>query len=133
MKKLLAMGLLSVGFLAGCNAPIPAYNDPHAPLQVSIADTGLQWKTRVGNVQTERVAGSGQLKVSLQLYNTTNDDLTVDFKYWFTDKAGVQVEDNSGLGWVHKRLAPRGYETVSFMSMTPAAEDFRVQIRPGDR
>lgn len=135
MKKLLAMGLLlSAGLLVGCNEPIAAYKDQHMPLQVSMTDYGLQWKLRVVEpVHTERVPGSGQLKVSMQIYNTTNDDLTVDYKYWFTDKAGVQVEDNSALGLVHERIAPRGYLTMSFTSMTGAAEDFRVQLRPGNR
>ena len=135
MKKLLAMGLLlSAGLLAGCNEPISAYRDQNTPLQVSMTEYGLQWKLRVVEpIATERVPGSGQLRVKMQVYNTTNDDLTVDYKYWFTDKNGVQVEDSSGLGWTHERIAPRAYLTVTFMSMSAAAEDFRVQFRPGNR
>jgi uncharacterized protein YcfL len=132
MKRLLAMGLLSLGLLAGCNEPIPAWQDQHGPVQVSMTDVGLQWKVRVGNVATNRV-GAGQLQVSMQVFNTTGDDLTVDYKYWFTDKAGVQVEDSNGLSWIHQRIPPHGYVTVTFTSMGSTAEDFRVQFRAGDR
>ena len=132
MKKLMAMGLLGVGLLAGCNDPIAPFQDKNMPIQVSMTDYDMQWKLRVQPPATERVPG-GQLKVSLQIYNTTQDDMTIDYKYWFTDKNGVQNEDNSMSGWNAVRLAPRGYQTVTFTSMTAAADNFRVQLREGKK
>ena len=130
MKKLFAMGLLSLGLLAaGCEGPIPAYQDPSAPLQVSLTGYGLQDKIRVVVPKPERV-GAGQLKVTVQVFNRTNSDLTVDYRYSFTDKAGTPVE-NSNIGWEGERLPPNGYQTITFTSMSAAAEDFRVQLRPG--
>ena len=129
MKKLLAMGLLGVGLLAGCNEPIPAFSDPHTALQVSIKDYGLQWKLRVQPPVAERVPG-GQLKVSVQIYNTTEDDMPLDYSYSFTDKNGVQNEDSSMSGLHAVKIPARGYQTITFMSMTPAADNFRVYLRP---
>jgi uncharacterized protein YcfL len=132
MKKFLAMGLVSLGLLAaGCEGPIPAYQDQNGPLQVSMTDFSLQDKIRVTIPKPERV-GNGQLKVTVQLYNRTDKDLSVDYKYFFTDKAGVQVE-KLDIGWELERIPPRGYQSVTFTSMTAAAEDFRVQLRPGNR
>jgi len=133
MKKFLAMGLLGLGLMAGCNAPIPAFADPHTALQVSIKDYGLQWKLRVQPPVTERVAPGGQLKVSVQIYNTTEDDMPLDYSYNFTDKQGVSIEDTSMSGLHAVKIPARGYQTITFMSMTAAAEDFRVYVRPGSR
>jgi uncharacterized protein YcfL len=129
MKKLLAMGLVVLGMLAaGCEGPIPAWQDPNSPLQVSLTGYGLQDKIRVVVPKPERV-GAGQLKVTVQVYNTTGSDLTVDYKYQFTDKAGTPVE-NSNIGWEAERIPPHGYQPIMFTSMSAAAEDFRVQLRP---
>ncbi len=130
MKKLFAMGFMSLSLLAaGCDGPIPAWQDPNSPLQVSLTGYGLQDKIRVVVPKPERV-GAGQLKVTIQVANRTNSELTVDYKYSFTDKYGTPVE-NSNIGWEGERISPRGYQTITFTSMSAAAEDFRVQLRPG--
>jgi len=129
MKKLLAMGLVAMGLLAaGCEGPIPAYQDQYGPLQVSMTDYGMQDKIRVTAPKPERV-GAGQLRVTVQLYNRTGSDLSVDYKYFFTDKAGVQVEQPISTGWEFVKIPPRGYQAVTFTSLSAAAEDFRVQLR----
>ena len=130
MKKLLAMGLVAVGLLtAGCEGPIAAYQDPNAPLQVSMTGFGIQDDIRVSPPKPERV-GAGQLKVTVQLYNRTGSTLAVDYKYFFTDKQGVQVETPIATGWENVRIPPRGYQAITFTSLSAAAEDFRVQLRP---
>ena len=130
MKKLLAMGLVTMGLLAaGCEGPIPAYQDPNTPLQVSLTGFGVQDDIRVTLPKPERV-GAGQLKVTVQLYNRTGSDLGLDYKYFFTDKAGVQVENPIATGWEFVKIPPRGYQAITFTSMSAAAEDFRVQLRP---
>ncbi|HEY4330368.1 MAG TPA: YcfL family protein [Phycisphaerae bacterium] len=128
MKSFLAFGVLSLSLLAGCNGPITAYQDPNMPLQVSVSDYWMQQEIRV-TPHVERIPGTGQLKVSVQVFNTTDKDLSLDYKYWFTDKAGIQV-DTIDSGWEFQRIPAKGYQNLTFTSMSAAAEDFRVQIRP---
>lgn len=122
-----------MGLLAGCNAPIPAFQDPHTALQVSIRDYGLQWKLRVQPPQTERVPGSGQLKVTLPVYNTTGDDMSIDYHAEFTDKNGVKIDDPASAGSKGEVIPARGYQNLTFTSMSPAAENFHVYLQPGNR
>jgi uncharacterized protein YcfL len=128
MKKLLAMGLLSVGLLAGCMDPIAANQDLNAPVQVKMADTWIQSKLLVTVNRPERV-GAGQLKVTLQVYNRTGDDIPIDYQYYFTDRNGVKVEDPISTGWERQVIPAHATQGVSFTSLSAAPEDFRVQIR----
>lgn len=130
MKKLLAMSLMGLALLAtGCMDPIPANQDPNAPRQVNISDTWLQARIYAQVPRPERV-GAGQLKVSVQLYNRTGDDIPVDYSYFFTDRNGTKVEDPIATGREFERIPAHGYVTVSFTSLSAAAEDFRLYISP---
>lgn len=134
MKKQLTMGLLGLallgmGTLAGCQDPIPAYQDPNAIHQVNISDSWLQARIYAQIPQPQRV-GAGQLKVSVQVYNRTGDDISIDYSYFFTDKAGSKVEDPIATGRQFERIPAHGYQTISFTSMSAAAEDFRLYITP---
>jgi hypothetical protein len=125
MKKFLAMGLVAAGLMMGaCQGPIPAFQDPNAPLQVSLASYGLQDKIRVTVMPVERF-GAGQLRVRVEGFNRTNQDLGLEYSFWFTDKTGRQVEQpRPG----YELIRPNDYKTVTFESLT-AADDFRVQLR----
>ena len=127
MKRLIAMGLAAAGLaLAACQTgPIPAWQDPNYPLQVSVSDTRLQSEIRVSVQKPERF-GAGQLRVTLNVLNTTNDDLRVDYTYWFTDASGRQVEAPLTRG---DTLPPHGYKPLVIESLS-AVDDFRVQLRP---
>ena len=127
-SSLLASSLLALGLLAGCQDPIPAWQNPNAPLQVTMDNNWLQNELYVQLPKPERV-GAGQLKVTLQLYNRTGDDMTVDYKYFFTDKAGNKVEDPISTGWEAERVPAHGSQSISFTSLSAAADDFRVEIR----
>ncbi|HVT83487.1 MAG TPA: YcfL family protein [Phycisphaerae bacterium] len=130
MKRIVAPLLLAavaLGF-AGCTEKIGAYQDPEAPKQVMITEYWLRQQIRVNVPRPERV-GAGQLKVNMNVYNTTDHDLLIQYKYIFTDKNGVQV-DNIGAGWESERIAPRDTHPISFTSMSAAADDFQVTIRP---
>ena len=70
-----------------------------------------------------------QLKVTLQLYNRTGDDMQIDYQYYFTDRNGVKVEDPISTGWERQIVSAHATQAVSFTSMSAAAEDFRVQVR----
>jgi uncharacterized protein YcfL len=127
MKRIVAPILLAT-LIAGCTDSIPAYHDPNAPLQVSMSAYWLQWYLRVTVPKPERV-GDGQLKVTLQLFNATDSDLLVQYKYYFVDKSGTQV-DQSDTNWEMERIAPKGTQQITFTSLSAAAEDFRVEFRP---
>ena len=132
MKKLLApsllgLALLGAAALAGCMDPNPAIQDPNLPHQVNISDTWLQSYIYAQVPKPERV-GAGQLKVAVQLYNRTGDDISIDYSYFFTDKAGTKVEDPIATGREFERIPAHGYVTVSFTSLSAAAEDFRLYI-----
>ena len=127
MKKLLTMGFVALSLLAaGCEGPIPVYQDPNAPLQVSVSGYGFQDKIRATVLPPERF-GAGQLRVTLQVFNRTDRDLSVDYNYWFTDKAGRQLEEPLTRGEV---IPPNGYKALVLESRSPV-DDFRVQLRPG--
>src|SRR4051812_15786791 len=98
MKRLLATTLLATGLLAGCMDPIPAMHNTGAYNQVNMSDTWLQQRVVLTIPKPERV-GAGQLKVTVELYNRTGDDISVDYKYFFTDKSGTQVEQQVSTGW----------------------------------
>jgi|WetSurMetagenome_2_1015567.scaffolds.fasta_scaffold1080388_1 hypothetical protein len=132
MKKLLAMGFLGLGLLAGCNGPIPAFQDPNTALQVSISDYGPQWQLRVQPPQPERVPG-GALKVTVPVYNTTIWDYSIDYRVEFMDKNGMKLEDPSATGWQVAVMPPHGYQYLTATSMSPLADNFHVYIRPANR
>jgi hypothetical protein len=126
MKKLTVIGLAAGGLmLAACAGPIPAWQDPNSPLQVSVSDATLQSEIRVTALKPERTA-TGQLRVTLNVFNTTNADLRVDYMYWFTDAGGRQVEAPLTRG---DTLPPHGYKPLMIESLS-AVDDFRVQLRP---
>lgn len=131
MKKLLMMGLLagSMGLgVSGCTDPIHANQDPIVqPLQVTFTDYWLRNDMAVTVLQPMR-AGAGQAKVVIQLRNKTDFTKAVDYKYYFVDERGVQVDNPSG--WQLVKVPPKGTEQFEFLSMSPMARDFRVQLRP---
>ncbi len=132
MKKLLMVGLLVGllggvgGGLGGCTEPIPAMQDPVMPLQVSMESYWLQSQLLVTVLPVTRV-GAGQLHVNIQLYNKTDFDLSVDYKYYFVDEHGAQVEIPSGSQFI--RIPKRSTQQFEFTSMSASAADFRVVLR----
>jgi uncharacterized protein YcfL len=131
MKKLLMLALVAVAAgmgLAGCTDPIEARQDEIVqPLQISFTDYWLRDDMAVTVLQPMRV-GAGQAKVVVQLRNKRDWAKSVDYKYYFVDERGVQVDNPSG--WQLVKLPPKGTEQIEFVSMSPMARDFRVQLRP---
>jgi len=128
MKKLLAITLLATGLMAGCMDPIPAMQNTYSPSQVNMSDTWLQQRVLLTIPKPERV-GAGQLKVTVELYNRTGDDISVDYKYFFTDKSGTQIDQGVQTGWEFVRVPAHGRQSFSYTSMSAAAEDFHVDLR----
>ena len=123
----LLLAVITLGF-SGCIEKIGAYQDSQWPKQVSVSEYWLREQIRVNVPRPERV-GAGQLKVNMTIYNVTDFDLLIQYKYVFTDKNGVEV-DQSGAGWESERIAPRTTQHIEFTSMSAAADDFQVTIRP---
>jgi uncharacterized protein YcfL len=131
MKKLLMMTLMAGAMgmgLGGCTEPIAAHQDEIVqPLQISFTEYWLRNEMAVTVLQPMRV-GAGQARVVIQLRNKTDFPKAVDYKYYFVDERGVQVDNPSG--WQLVKVPPRGTEQFEFVSMSPMARDFRVQLRP---
>lgn len=130
MKKLLltalVAGMTGLG-VAGCTDPIAAHQDEIVqPLQISFTDYWLRDDLAVTVLQPMRV-GAGQARIVVQLRNKRDWTVNTDYKYWFVDERGAQVDNPSG--WQFVRIPPKGTEQFEFVSMSPAARDFRVQIR----
>src|SRR4051794_2640809 len=129
MKKTLALALLGALLttgLSGCNDPIPALKDPYSPIQISLEGYVLQNDVRVTVLPVQRT-GQGQMRVVIQLYNRTPFDLSVDYKYYFVDGRGAQVDVPSG--WQFIKVPPKGTNQFEFVSLSAMADDFRVQLR----
>jgi uncharacterized protein YcfL len=113
--------------LAGCTDPIPAEQETLAEYpQVHVDSYSLQNDIVVQPPIPSRV-GAGQLRVDIPIRNKTDSDLNLDYKYYFTDKNGVQVEHDTS--WQAIRIPRKGIDQIEFTSLTPAPADFRVELR----
>ena len=129
MRKLLVAGLLVTGMaLAGCdNPPLHAYQSKFDTPQIVLTDWVLQQDLRVTKAITNRV-GSGQLQVAIELENNTDHNIKVDYRYWYLDKNGATVDSPSS--WQFTTVPSRAFQQFSITSMSSAADDFHVEIRP---
>ena len=129
MKKMLASCACAAMLvaIAGCTDPIAANQDTYSPFpQVSVDSYSLKFDIAVGEPVISRV-GAGQLRVDMTVRNLTNNDINLDYKFYFVDVNGVQVENDKS--WLSKRIPTRGMDTIEFTSLTSSAADFRVQMR----
>ncbi|MCL2647105.1 MAG: YcfL family protein [Phycisphaerales bacterium] len=113
--------------VTGCTDPIAAQQDTYSPYpQVSVSTYSLKYDIAVSTPVVSHV-GAGQLRVDIPVRNCTNKDIHFDYKFYFVDTNGVQVEGDKS--WLSKRIPQRGMETIEFTSLTSSAADFRVQMR----
>ena len=113
--------------VAGCTDPIAANQDTYYPYpQVSVDSYSLKYDIAVGAPVVSQV-GAGQLRVDMTVRNLTNKDIDLDYKFYFVDVNGVQVEGDKS--WLSRRIPTRGMETIEFSSLTSSAADFRIQMR----
>jgi uncharacterized protein YcfL len=114
-------------FLAACTGPIAAQQDTLTEYpQVHVDSYSLRNDVVIQPPVASRV-GAGQLRVDIPIRNKTDGDLNLDYKYYFTDKNGVQVEHDTS--WQAVRIPRKGIETIEFTSLTPAPADFRVELK----
>lgn len=129
VRKWALLGLVAVvgAVMAGCTDPIVPGQDAFVQYpQVQVDSYWLQTWTRVQPPVATRM-GAGQLQVDIPIRNLTDSDLNLDFKYYFTDKNGVPVENPDS--WVHTRVPRKGIGTIEFQSLSAMAQDFHVEIR----
>ena len=129
MKKVLmgCVGAVMLVAVGGCTDPIAARQDTFYPFpQISVDSYSLQNDIAVQPPVVSRV-GAGQLKAQIVVRNLTNKAIDLDYKFWFVDVNGVQVEGDKS--WLSKRIHARGMDTIEFSSLTASAADFRVQMR----
>ncbi len=127
VKRLAAAAMLAVVGLTGCTDPIVANRDNiDVYPQVHVESYFLRNVALVVQPpRTSRVPGSGQLRVSIPIRNKTDDDLNVDYIYYFLAANGKQVEKTSGRMFLN--VPRKGMAEIEFVSLTPA-EDFRVEL-----
>jgi len=129
MRNLLVAGLLVAAMaVAGCdNPPLPAYQSQYQSPQITFTDWGLQHDLKISKAVTNRI-GAAQLQVAVELQNNTDHTVKADYKYTFLDKNGIAVDNPSG--WQLVTVPPREFQQFTITSMSGAADDFNVQIRP---
>ena len=124
IQKVLAgcTGLVVLMAIAGCahsDADTDAFN-PYPQVSVSTRDITVQTPV-IGRM------GADQLLVHIPVYNRTNSDIDLAYKFHFVDANGIQVEGDNA--WLSRRISGKGVETIAFNSQTSSAADFRVQMR----
>ncbi len=126
MRKLLLCTMLLPLVLMGCTDPIAAKQDPIQEYpQVHLTSYWLQTHLRVQQPIVSRV-GAGQLAVQVSIRNLTDDDLSLDYKYYFMDEKGKQIQES---GWTFVKVPRKGINAIDFTSLNFQAADFRVEIR----
>ncbi len=127
LKKLLPFLLAAPMALAitGCTDPIAAWQDPIVEYpQVHVDAYSLQQRIRVQKPIATRF-GAGQLQVDVPIRNLTDNDLNVDYIYYFTNARGIQIGDPVT---AFQMIPRKGIGQLEFKSMS-AVDDFRVEIR----
>ena len=127
MKKLMLVAVLGLAVAACNDPPRPAFQAPAQPTQITMTNWVLQQNITVSKAGASRI-GAGQLQVNVELYNSSDHTIRADYKYWFTDKNGIGVDNQSG--WQLVTVPPKGFQQFTITSMSAMADDFRVQLRP---
>ena len=128
LKKLLPFLLAAPLALAitGCTDPINAWQDPIVEYpQVHVDAYSMQQRIRVQKPIATRF-GAGQLQVDVPIRNLTDDDLTIDYVYYFTDAKGIEIGEPQ---IAFLRVQRKGIGQIEIKSMSAAAVDFRVEIK----
>lgn len=128
--KIVSVMMLGLFLLAGCqehiNAPIQARQDLYPTDQIAIAQDDLRAATAFDRPILTRDAQTGILYVSVPIRNTTNKQLFVDYRLTFLDANGRETFKT---GWMNKVLAPNVPDRINGNSTSPAATDFRIDLR----
>ncbi len=127
LKKMFGLGVLATMMaVGGCTDPIPAYQDPLPDYpQVHVEAYLLQNLIRVQTPIVSHV-GAGQLQVAIPVRNLADNDLQLDYIYYFYDARGALIAPPSSRQFV--QVPRKGISQIEFTSLSPAA-DFRVEIR----
>lgn len=111
--------------VSGCTDPINAWQDPIVEYpQVHVDAYSMQQRIRVQKPIATRF-GAGQLQVDVPIRNLTDDDLTVDYVYYFTDARGIEIGEPQT---AFLRVQRKGIGQIEIKSMSAVA-DFRVEIK----
>ncbi len=127
LKKLLPLLLVTPLALAitGCTDPINAWQDPIVEYpQVHVDAYSMQQRIRVQKPIATRF-GAGQLQVDVPIRNLTDDDLTIDYVYYFMDAKGIEIGEPQV---AFLRVQRKGIGQIEIKSMSAVA-DFRVEIK----
>ncbi|HUO09141.1 MAG TPA: DUF1425 domain-containing protein [Phycisphaerae bacterium] len=120
-----ALGTMGLA-ITGCTDPINAWQDPIVEYpQVHVDAYSMQQRIRVQKPIATRF-GAGQLQVDVPIRNLTDDDLTIDYVYYFMDSKGIQIGEPET---AFLRVQRKGIGQIEIKSLSAAAADFRVEIK----
>ena len=128
LKMIAVIGLVGAMGLAftSCTDPINAWQDPIVEYpQVHVDAYSMQQRIRVQKPIATRF-GAGQLQVDVPIRNLTDDDLTIDYVYYFMDSKGIEIGDPQT---AFLRVQRKGIGQIEIKSMSAQAADFRVEIK----
>ncbi|MEO6995102.1 MAG: YcfL family protein [Lacunisphaera sp.] len=133
----LAGGALAVGvvlFASGCATNVNSYERAESqatPNVISdkrvITDNTLAGTVRVVSINQSTVSGN-LIKIQATVENLRNSERTVNYKFEWIDQDGMAL-DSSNETWKTLRLQGRETTTISTVSISPRAVDFRLKFR----
>ena len=135
MRRSFALSLLAaIAVSIGCHAdtePIPGSpDDTDVYPKVTLTERSLQDALGVGQpIETRSEAGN--LVVTLPVRGRADNYVHIDYRIIWFDADGVSIRPEQS--WNYKRLERKQPERLTFVATNPAAVDYNVQIRWGNR
>ena len=127
LKKLFPLLVAAPVMLAvtGCTDPIAAWQDPIVEYpQVHVDAYSMQQRIRVQKPIATRF-GAGQLQVDVPIRNLSDNDLTIDYVYYFVNERGIEIGEPQT---AFLRVQRKGIGQIEIKSMSAVA-DFRIEIK----
>ena len=122
---LFGAAVLALTGCTGVHPPKLPRSDPYASQQIHVDSEQLRKDTAVGAPIVTRDE-AGLLHVTLPVRSAISKTLYVDCYVTFFDHGGVPI---SKIGPITKTLQANTPDSIKFNSMSPAAEDFQVDLR----
>ncbi len=133
----IAGGVLAVGivlFASGCATNVNSYERAESQATPNviadkrvITDNTLAGTVRVVSINQSTVSGN-LIKIQATVENLRNSERTVNYKFEWIDQDGMAL-DSANETWKTLRLQGRETASISTVSISPKAVDFRLKFR----
>ena len=128
----LAIALLPLSFI-GCGSEPPPSDGPASPMgegmgpmHVVCTSTALARSTAVGPI-VRTTDAAGLMHLSVPIRAVTDGDITVNYRFTFTDANHASVDEP--VGWQTRTLHAGTFEHVDGVAPSPQAADFELDLR----